>query len=69
MRQNILQDGKLVEQQSHDTDGRQMRTTYSRWYEEWIIEDLDMSFIYAPDRVRIEKDIAVVMKDFDDDSD
>jgi isopentenyl diphosphate isomerase/L-lactate dehydrogenase-like FMN-dependent dehydrogenase len=31
------------------------------------IDDLDMSFIYAPDRVRIEKDIAVVLKDFDDD--
>jgi 4-hydroxymandelate oxidase len=33
------------------------------------IEDLDMSFLYAPDRVRIEKDIDVVMKDFDSDSD
>jgi hypothetical protein len=34
------------------------------------IEDLDMSFIYAPDRARIERDIAVVlMKDFDSDSD
>jgi isopentenyl diphosphate isomerase/L-lactate dehydrogenase-like FMN-dependent dehydrogenase len=33
------------------------------------IEDLDMSFVYAPDRLRIEKDIDVAMKDFDSDSD
>jgi 4-hydroxymandelate oxidase len=31
------------------------------------IDDLDLSFLYAPDRVRIEKDIAIVLKDFDDD--
>jgi isopentenyl diphosphate isomerase/L-lactate dehydrogenase-like FMN-dependent dehydrogenase len=31
------------------------------------IDDLDLSFLYAPDRVRIEKDIALVLKDFDDD--
>jgi isopentenyl diphosphate isomerase/L-lactate dehydrogenase-like FMN-dependent dehydrogenase len=33
------------------------------------IEDLDMSFLYAPDRARIERDIDVVMRDFDSDSD
>jgi 4-hydroxymandelate oxidase len=33
------------------------------------IEDLDMSFLHAPDRVRIEKDIALVLRDFDSDSD
>jgi 4-hydroxymandelate oxidase len=31
------------------------------------IDDLDLSFLYAPDRVRIEKDIDIVLKDFDDD--
>jgi isopentenyl diphosphate isomerase/L-lactate dehydrogenase-like FMN-dependent dehydrogenase len=31
------------------------------------IDDLDLSFLYAPDRMRIEKDIAAVLKDFDDD--
>jgi isopentenyl diphosphate isomerase/L-lactate dehydrogenase-like FMN-dependent dehydrogenase len=33
------------------------------------IEDLDMSFLYAPDRVRIERDISLVLRDFDSDSD
>jgi hypothetical protein len=47
-RQKILQDGKL-EQQSHDTDIRQMRTSYIRRIADDMrsgsIEDLDMSFI------------------------
>jgi isopentenyl diphosphate isomerase/L-lactate dehydrogenase-like FMN-dependent dehydrogenase len=33
------------------------------------IEDLDMSFLYAPDRARIERDIDVVLTYFDSDSD
>jgi isopentenyl diphosphate isomerase/L-lactate dehydrogenase-like FMN-dependent dehydrogenase len=29
------------------------------------IDDLDLSFLYAPDRVRIERDISTVLKEFD----
>jgi 4-hydroxymandelate oxidase len=33
------------------------------------IDDLDLSFLYAPDRVRIEREIAHVMADYDSDGD